>query len=766
VYCQQLTDHMSDSPTPKVLEEVADWDSLWINHPCVNPKMWAILIDWITEVISKTSPCLLSHIVQLLCAYLRKTKGVERQFLQLVGISCAYISSELYSMYPLGMDFCVYICDNTYTTKQILTMLSHIIEVLGGSLWASEEPFGCSRNVIDPSCVHRKCHIKMTFPPIWDKIASFQLAHLFHKDNYEGLDEQKIAAVFKSWPHDAIAVTECIYRVDAHPSDTNAVLSLSQLELVRGMVNRKTLTERFWKDIAPKLIPCLELTIQKVPDNRHANSLLSDAQHDTTPTSDTQHDTTPTSDTQHDTTPTSDTQHDTQHGTAPTPDTTHHDTNHQKISFVKDTLVCGIPNLRNKTTYLGSGTYGRVYKGKVNDKIVAFKQFNEIRHSLEKHQLREIATAAHFGNFPHPHIMSTTHMSISSSCNRIKLVMPLMELNLFDYMQKHVVSEGEDYACSWAEKWIKPITRAVCSAIKHMHGMGLVHRDIKTPNILVGHIQWDPDSPPPIKVCDFGSVRPTTRPPYPSVSLNADSHPSVDPRLAHPEHTSEHCTLPYRAPEGCFDSETYNMMTADIWSIGATVMGIYYMGYPWVLGNIQEHCCALFDFERLETTRHNNDDAFKEIWGKQGCKMQKVEEVLDLEKHTCKMDSLYDKFYRSVSSSSYYGTQTGKKGIERFPADSLHKRNITGARNRFRAFQSRISPFATALSKMTMCMDPDERSTLDDIIKLCESDIDASISDRQIIYKVIETNNYRIWSESESCGSSPSSSVDDSDESS
>lgn len=91
------------------------------NQPDINEKMRAILIDWLVEVHLKFKlyPETLYLTVNLIDRYLEK-EVVNRQHLQLVGVTSMLIASKYEEIYaPEVRDF-VYITDRAYTKEEIL----------------------------------------------------------------------------------------------------------------------------------------------------------------------------------------------------------------------------------------------------------------------------------------------------------------------------------------------------------------------------------------------------------------------------------------------------------------------------------------------------------------------------------------------------------------------------------------------------------------------------------------------------------------------
>jgi len=97
----------------------------------INEKMRAILIDWLVEVHLKFKlvPESLYLTVNLIDRYLEKEQ-VNRQKLQLAGVTAMLIACKYEEIYPpIVRDF-VYITDNAYTKEEILAMERHMLQTL------------------------------------------------------------------------------------------------------------------------------------------------------------------------------------------------------------------------------------------------------------------------------------------------------------------------------------------------------------------------------------------------------------------------------------------------------------------------------------------------------------------------------------------------------------------------------------------------------------------------------------------------------------
>lgn len=97
----------------------------------INSKMRSILVDWLVDVHLKFEllPQTLFSCVSLIDRYLQINE-IKRTQLQLVGVACLMIVSKIEEVYsPMVKDYLA-VCDNAYTTKELLAMEGQILAAL------------------------------------------------------------------------------------------------------------------------------------------------------------------------------------------------------------------------------------------------------------------------------------------------------------------------------------------------------------------------------------------------------------------------------------------------------------------------------------------------------------------------------------------------------------------------------------------------------------------------------------------------------------
>ena len=141
---------------------------------------------------------------------------------------------------------------------------------------------------------------------------------------------------------------------------------------------------------------------------------------------------------------------------------------------------------------IGQGGFGVVYEAKWNERQVAAKVCSG---NLIEHFSQEVAILASLP--PHPYIIM--FFGIALSHDKIStLIITELATNgsLFNYL--HVKNEvpSADQRLAWALQ--------VASGMAHLHSHSIIHRDLKSGNILLSFGKV-------AKVCDFGTARPLAK---------------------------------------------------------------------------------------------------------------------------------------------------------------------------------------------------------------------------------------------------------------
>lgn len=179
------------------------------------------------------------------------------------------------------------------------------------------------------------------------------------------------------------------------------------------------------------------------------------------------------------------------------------------------------------------GSYGIVSraKHKATGEIVALKQLklDKEKHGFPITSLREIQTLF---EARHPHIVELKEMVVGDTLSEVYLVMEFVEHDLKTLLA--------NMRTRFQLSEIKTILYQLLSAVALMHSRWIVHRDLKTSNLLMSNRGR-------IKIADFGLAR-----------------MFGDPLS---EMTSLVVTLWYRAPELLLGTKIYDT-AVDMWSVG------------------------------------------------------------------------------------------------------------------------------------------------------------------------------------------------------
>jgi cell division cycle 2-like protein len=166
---------------------------------------------------------------------------------------------------------------------------------------------------------------------------------------------------------------------------------------------------------------------------------------------------------------------------------------------------CRSVELYEKLNRIEEGSYGIVYRARDREsgEIVALK-----RVKLEKETngfpvtaLREIDTLL---RCPHPHIVRVREIVVGESLQAIFMVMDFVEHDL-----KTLLGNMKQ---PFLQSEVKTLMLQLLSAVAFMHNNWIIHRDLKTSNLLMNNRGE-------LKVADFGLARNYGDPPPPMTPL-------------------------------------------------------------------------------------------------------------------------------------------------------------------------------------------------------------------------------------------------------
>eukprot|EP00980_Cylindrotheca_fusiformis_P010861 scaffold2462_cov127-Cylindrotheca_fusiformis.AAC.18 len=205
---------------------------------------------------------------------------------------------------------------------------------------------------------------------------------------------------------------------------------------------------------------------------------------------------------------------------------------------------------------VSEGTYGIVWKARdlATQEIVALKQIKFVQPEIQEQQgfpvtaLREINVLLQLN---HESIVGVKEMVVGSSFDKVFMVMEFMELDL-----QEAIKKTRQYPNVLRQAELKGIMEQVLAGTAHMHSKWLLHRDLKTSNILVHNTGR-------VALCDFGLARRFEDPPQALTQLVV--------------------TLWYRAPELLFGECKYGP-AIDVWSLGCIFGELICVGEPIMQG--------------------------------------------------------------------------------------------------------------------------------------------------------------------------------------
>ena len=128
---------------------------------------------------------------------------------------------------------------------------------------------------------------------------------------------------------------------------------------------------------------------------------------------------------------------------------------------------------------IDEGTYGTVYKArdKATGQVVALKRYKLLKEAGQE-QGFSVTSLREFGlllAIEHPHIVQVSEV-VASDADNIFLVMEFVEHELKDLM--------EGMARPFAVSEAKTLLRQLLSAVSYLHHNWVIHRDLKTSNLL------------------------------------------------------------------------------------------------------------------------------------------------------------------------------------------------------------------------------------------------------------------------------------------
>ncbi|DBB18315.1 TPA: hypothetical protein ACH3X3_003266 [Trebouxia sp. C0006] len=149
-----------------------------------------------------------------------------------------------------------------------------------------------------------------------------------------------------------------------------------------------------------------------------------------------------------------------------------------------------------KLNGINEGTYGMVYRAKEKQtgKIYALKKI-KMERETEGFPLTSIREINILLALHHKNIVNVTEVVVGKKLDDVFMVMEFMEHDL-----KGLMEERDSSNPLFAMSEIKTLVRQLLEGVKYLHDNWVIHRDLKTSNILYNN-KGD------LKICDFGLAR-------------------------------------------------------------------------------------------------------------------------------------------------------------------------------------------------------------------------------------------------------------------
>ncbi|CAM6040378.1 unnamed protein product [Sphagnum compactum] len=147
---------------------------------------------------------------------------------------------------------------------------------------------------------------------------------------------------------------------------------------------------------------------------------------------------------------------------------------HDRKKLSKSPLALLIsPEDRSQGPFLASGSFGDVFRTVWREETYAMKVPKQGYQKIFEQEIEGLA------RMHHPHIMRLVCRTEGPATRECSYLMELMDKTLFDMLEEHQIPllQAVDLMLQVAE------------GMKHLHSMGLVHRDLKPHNILVKKVQ-------------------------------------------------------------------------------------------------------------------------------------------------------------------------------------------------------------------------------------------------------------------------------------
>ncbi|KNH07166.1 cdk10/11 [Perkinsela sp. CCAP 1560/4] len=209
-----------------------------------------------------------------------------------------------------------------------------------------------------------------------------------------------------------------------------------------------------------------------------------------------------------------------------------------------------------KLNTISEGSFGIVFRAKLNSAIhpgrffavkkLKSKYTSNKREGFSHSVLREINILR---NCCHINIVKVIEICVDS-VHDVYLVMEFAPTDIKSWQRSHVAHDRQ-----LNMSHIKNVLRQLLHGVSYLHGNSLVHRDLKTSNLLITHDGV-------LKLCDFGLCR--------AIPDKKDDKSAWTPQVM---------TMLYRCPEVLMREQSLYSKAIDIWSVGI-IFAELVLGHP------------------------------------------------------------------------------------------------------------------------------------------------------------------------------------------